>query len=155
MRGSDMLHAGELIPNFLQIDMTKAAEHSKLGRADLARYISDWEFAGKQTILKAYRNEANARGKGISQRSPRKFELYVTMFTSRRRTDANVACAQRYQVLKPLPKASHEIQALADKLYAKMLFREEEAIQKLRQVIEFATGDDCAFTYLCTFGYRH
>lgn len=57
---------------------------------------------------------------------------------------------QRYQVLKPLPKAPEEIQALADKLYAKMEFREEEAVQKLRQVIEFATGDDCTSIHPCS-----
>ena len=32
--------------------MAKAAEYSKLSRAELARYINDWEFAGKQVSLK-------------------------------------------------------------------------------------------------------
>ena len=31
--------------------MAKAAEYSKLSRAELARYINDWEFAGKQFFL--------------------------------------------------------------------------------------------------------
>lgn len=77
MRSPD---ARELTPELLQIDMTKAAEYSKLSRAELARYISDWEFAGKQTVLEAHSNETDVRGKGISIRSPRKFAPYVAAF---------------------------------------------------------------------------
>ena len=54
--------------------MTKAAEYSKLSRAELARYISDWEFAGKLTFSGAYFGEAEARGQDTSTRNPRKFE---------------------------------------------------------------------------------
>ncbi|TFY65149.1 hypothetical protein EVJ58_g2153 [Rhodofomes roseus] len=94
-----------------QIDMAKAAEYSRLSRADLAR----------------------------GQRSSSYIVVgHVTTKASQVRA--------RYQVLKPLPKAPEEIQVLADQLYNKMLAREEEAVQKLRQVMEFATNDDCRFT---------
>ncbi|KAF5385259.1 hypothetical protein D9615_001455 [Tricholomella constricta] len=49
----------------------------------------------------------------------------------------------RYAVLKPLPKDTAEIMRMAGKLHSRMLKREEEGIEKLRQVIEFATDQDC------------
>ncbi|KAH9937035.1 ATP-dependent DNA helicase [Fomitopsis serialis] len=97
-----------------QIDMAKAAEYSKINRADLARYVSEWEFAG-----------------------------YINCKASQVRA--------RYQVLKPLPKAPEEIQALADQLFTRMLAREEESVQKLRQVMEFATNDDCLAHALASY----
>lgn len=50
---------------------------------------------------------------------------------------------QRYAILSPLPKTLEGIQQLAELIYQRMLGREEEAVQKLQQVIDFATGDDC------------
>ncbi|KAF9229212.1 ATP-dependent DNA helicase [Gyrodon lividus] len=49
----------------------------------------------------------------------------------------------RYKVLNTLPKTVEEIQDVANLMYERMLGREEESITKLRQVIEFATNDDC------------
>ncbi|KAF8846312.1 ATP-dependent DNA helicase [Paxillus ammoniavirescens] len=49
----------------------------------------------------------------------------------------------RYKVLNSLPKTVEEIQDVANLMYERMLDREEESIMKLRQVIEFATDDDC------------
>lgn len=49
-------------------------------------------------------------------------------------------------MIKPLPKGPKEIQELTDQMYARMLKREEDAITKLRQVIEFATNDDCEYS---------
>ncbi|KAJ7092653.1 ATP-dependent DNA helicase [Mycena epipterygia] len=43
----------------------------------------------------------------------------------------------------PLPKAGDEIEKIADKLYAGMQKREEDGVAKLRQVLEFATDDEC------------
>jgi hypothetical protein len=37
------------------------------------------------------------------------------------------------------------IKKVAGEMYSRMLQREEEGIEKLRQVIEFATDDDCKF----------
>ncbi|KAF8078699.1 ATP-dependent DNA helicase [Lyophyllum atratum] len=49
----------------------------------------------------------------------------------------------RYAILKPLPKETEEIKKMARDLHSRMLQREEEGIAKIRQVIEFATDDDC------------
>ncbi|RPD55839.1 ATP-dependent DNA helicase [Lentinus tigrinus ALCF2SS1-7] len=49
----------------------------------------------------------------------------------------------RYMVMNPMPKSTKEIKALADALYQRMVAREDEAIEKIRKVIEFATNDDC------------
>ncbi|KZT06011.1 ATP-dependent DNA helicase [Laetiporus sulphureus 93-53] len=49
----------------------------------------------------------------------------------------------RYQILNPLPKTTAGIQELANELYERMLDREQEAVAKLRQVIRFATNDNC------------
>ncbi|KAH9950424.1 ATP-dependent DNA helicase [Amylocystis lapponica] len=59
----------------------------------------------------------------------------------------------RYYIMpeKQLPKETKEIKALASKLFARMLAREEEAVQKLRQVITFATNDDCLAHALATY----
>ncbi|KAG6842275.1 hypothetical protein C0991_000245, partial [Blastosporella zonata] len=46
-------------------------------------------------------------------------------------------------VLKPLPKQTEEIKKMAEKFHAGMVQREEEGIEKIRQVIEFAVDDDC------------
>jgi hypothetical protein len=50
---------------------------------------------------------------------------------------------QRYLICNPLPKTTEEIENVTDMMYRRMVDREDEAIQKLRQVIDFATGDDC------------
>ncbi|KAI0033425.1 ATP-dependent DNA helicase [Vararia minispora EC-137] len=49
----------------------------------------------------------------------------------------------RYAIKTALPKASDEIQIVVDRLYEGMLKRENDAIDKLRGVIKFATDDDC------------
>ncbi|KAI1788772.1 ATP-dependent DNA helicase [Ganoderma leucocontextum] len=49
----------------------------------------------------------------------------------------------RFMVMKPMPKGTKEIKALADQLYTGMVGRENEAVEKIRKVIEFATNDDC------------
>ncbi|KAI0815051.1 ATP-dependent DNA helicase [Irpex lacteus] len=49
----------------------------------------------------------------------------------------------RYAVMKPLPKDPAGIRELADLMHARMVAREEEGVQKLKRVIEFATSDDC------------
>lgn len=46
-------------------------------------------------------------------------------------------------VMKPMPKGTKDIGALADQLYTGMIGRENEAVEKIRKVIEFATSDDC------------
>ena len=50
---------------------------------------------------------------------------------------------QRYAVLNELPKSTEEIKNVASMIYHRMTKREDEGIQKLRQVIAFATGEDC------------
>ena len=42
-----------------------------------------------------------------------------------------------------MPKDAAGIQELADLLHGRMVAREEESIQKLKKVVEFATNDDC------------
>ncbi|GLB36075.1 putative ATP-dependent DNA helicase [Lyophyllum shimeji] len=62
----------------------------------------------------------------------------------------------RYAVLKPLPKETEEIKKLAKDLHDRMLKREEEGIEKIRQVIEFAIDDDCLAHNLAKyFGDEH
>ncbi|KZP04151.1 ATP-dependent DNA helicase [Athelia psychrophila] len=49
----------------------------------------------------------------------------------------------RYVLQKPLPTATAEIDKLANAMFARIKESEEGAVRKLRQVIDFATGDDC------------
>ncbi|KAI0082274.1 ATP-dependent DNA helicase [Panus rudis PR-1116 ss-1] len=49
----------------------------------------------------------------------------------------------RYAVLNEMPKEAEGIRVLADLIYQRMLQREQETIQKIRQVIDFAVNDDC------------
>ncbi|PIL31850.1 transporter [Ganoderma sinense ZZ0214-1] len=49
----------------------------------------------------------------------------------------------RFMVMKPMPKGTKDIKALANQLYTGMVGRENEAVEKIRKVIEFATADDC------------
>ncbi|KAG6912027.1 hypothetical protein DXG01_000275 [Tephrocybe rancida] len=46
-------------------------------------------------------------------------------------------------VLKALPKQTDEIKKMAENFHSGMIKREEEGVEKIRQVIEFATDDDC------------
>lgn len=46
---------------------------------------------------------------------------------------------------KPLPRALKDIKNLAEMMYQRMVAREEEAVEKIRQVIQFATTDDCGY----------
>lgn len=79
---------------------------------------------------------------GIARTNPRKFDTSVPLI-ARNVHRIGRAFLQRYAVLKPLPKKTADIESLAANLHARMVDREAEAIQKLRRVIEFATGDDC------------
>ena len=49
-------------------------------------------------------------------------------------------------IMKPMPKATKEIKALADTIYQRMVAREDETVEKVRKVIEFATNDDCGYS---------
>ncbi|KDQ63470.1 hypothetical protein JAAARDRAFT_119479 [Jaapia argillacea MUCL 33604] len=49
----------------------------------------------------------------------------------------------RYAVINPLPKDAKGVEELAELLHQRMLGREDEAVQKIREVINFATDDDC------------
>ena len=44
-----------------------------------------------------------------------------------------------------MSKSTKDIKVLAGELYNRMVAREEEAIEKIRRVIEFATNDDCGY----------
>ncbi|KAI0348544.1 ATP-dependent DNA helicase [Trametopsis cervina] len=57
----------------------------------------------------------------------------------------------RFAVLKPLPKDVPGIKDLAELMYARMLAREDEGVQKLKQVIEFASNDDCLAHNLASY----
>ncbi|KAH7929308.1 ATP-dependent DNA helicase [Leucogyrophana mollusca] len=57
----------------------------------------------------------------------------------------------RYKILNPLPKTAEEIKDVADLMYQRMIAREDEAVQKLRQVIDFATTDDCLAQALASY----
>lgn len=54
--------------------------------------------------------------------------------------------SQRYFAKKPLPTTTADIQNLATLMYDRMIKREEDAIEKLKQVIDFATKDECAWS---------
>lgn len=54
---------------------------------------------------------------------------------------------QRYLIRNPLPITVEEIDNVTEMMYQRMLAREEEAVQKIRQVINFATTDDCKQSY--------
>ncbi|KAI0651958.1 ATP-dependent DNA helicase [Trametes meyenii] len=49
----------------------------------------------------------------------------------------------RYMVIKPLSRNLKEVKDLATMMYQRMVAREDEAVEKIRQVIQFATADDC------------
>lgn len=53
---------------------------------------------------------------------------------------------QRYKILNSLPMEKEEIANIAEMMYNRMLDKEEEAIVKLRQVINFATNNECEST---------
>jgi len=57
---------------------------------------------------------------------------------------------QRYKIINALPKEQEEIKNIAELMYKRMLEREEEGIAKLRQVIYFATNDECEFNMITT-----
>ncbi|KAI0274720.1 ATP-dependent DNA helicase [Gloeopeniophorella convolvens] len=57
----------------------------------------------------------------------------------------------RYAVINPLPKSTEEIKNLATLLHQGMVKREEEAVEKLRSVITFATNDDCLAQALASY----
>ncbi|KAG1825860.1 ATP-dependent DNA helicase [Suillus subaureus] len=67
---------------------------------------------------------------------------------------ANVKASQvraRYKILNPLPKEKEEIVNVAEMMYNRMLDKEEEAIVKLRRVINFATNDECIAQGLASY----
>ncbi|CAL1695603.1 unnamed protein product [Somion occarium] len=55
------------------------------------------------------------------------------------------------QSSNPLPKTVAEITQLADLIHERMQGRENEAIEKIRKVIEFAIDDDCLPQSLCEY----
>ncbi|KAI0639508.1 ATP-dependent DNA helicase [Trametes polyzona] len=57
----------------------------------------------------------------------------------------------RYMVLKPLPRSAKEIKNLADMMYQRMVAREDEAVENIRRVIQFATTDDCMAQMLAAY----
>ncbi|EMD42135.1 hypothetical protein CERSUDRAFT_129539 [Gelatoporia subvermispora B] len=57
----------------------------------------------------------------------------------------------RYLIVNPMIKTVEGIKELANKIHQGMLSREEEAVQKLQQVIDLATGDDCLAHALATY----
>ncbi|KAF8309724.1 ATP-dependent DNA helicase [Clavulina sp. PMI_390] len=59
----------------------------------------------------------------------------------------------RFQVLKPLPKATEERAQIADTMFQGMVTREEDAVSRLKKVIEFATQAKClSHSLACYFG---
>lgn len=50
---------------------------------------------------------------------------------------------QRFQVIKPLPKTTAEQDAIAEEMFQGMVSREEDAVTRMRKVIEFATQEKC------------
>ncbi|TFY82334.1 hypothetical protein EWM64_g1675 [Hericium alpestre] len=57
----------------------------------------------------------------------------------------------RYLVMKPLPKSVQDIKKVASLMYQRMIAREQEAVEKLRQVVTFATIDDCLAQNLASY----
>jgi len=57
----------------------------------------------------------------------------------------------RYHILKERPTAREEIEKLTDALHRRMMEREEDAVTRLRSVIDFATGDKCLADALATY----
>lgn len=45
--------------------------------------------------------------------------------------------------MEPLPKDTEGIKNLANLMYQRMLQREDEAVRKIKEVIDFATTDEC------------
>lgn len=140
----DVLRSKSLTLNVSQVDTVMTAKYSKIERTDIARKLTDWELAGTFVTLPWVANSHHLYFQDTRIASLQWSERYdlspqilchsiFTVHTS----------SQRYMVVNPLPKTSEGIQALADLIYERMLAREEEAVQKLKQVIDFATGDDC------------
>jgi hypothetical protein len=50
---------------------------------------------------------------------------------------------QRFKIFKRLPIDGAEFDNLVELIFQRMVKREDEAVAKLKQVIEFATGDEC------------
>ncbi|KAG1757650.1 ATP-dependent DNA helicase, partial [Suillus lakei] len=57
----------------------------------------------------------------------------------------------RYKIVNPLPKEKEEIVNITEMMYKRMLDKEEEAIVKLRRVIDFATDDECLAQGLASY----
>ncbi|KAI0825027.1 ATP-dependent DNA helicase [Trametes gibbosa] len=57
----------------------------------------------------------------------------------------------RYMVVKPLARALKDIKNLAETMYQRMVAREDEAVEKIRKVIDFATTDDCMAQSLAAY----
>ena len=53
--------------------------------------------------------------------------------------------SQRFLVLEPLPKDTEGINNLTELMYQRMQSRENDAVRKIKEVIDFATTDDCVF----------
>jgi hypothetical protein len=117
-----------------------AAASSGADRADLARVINGWELSGMyhscndDTILTWIFRLCEDKGFSSSGGS-----IYLQLLMN----ISDIEITQRYLICNPLPKTTNPIEDITDKMYQRMVAREDEAIQKLRQVIDFATGEDC------------
>ncbi|KAG1906800.1 uncharacterized protein F5891DRAFT_975517 [Suillus fuscotomentosus] len=58
---------------------------------------------------------------------------------------------QQYKILNSLLMEKEEIANIAEMMYNRMLDKEEEAIVKLRQVINFATNNKCMAQCLASY----
>ncbi|KAJ7054134.1 ATP-dependent DNA helicase [Mycena amicta] len=100
-----------------EVNVVDTALRMKVDRSSLARKITSWEIDG--TVL-------------FSQAA---LTVPVGFFSS--------CPSKRYALLKPIPVTAPEIKAISDKIYADMEKREADGIARLREVIRFATDDDC------------
>lgn len=49
----------------------------------------------------------------------------------------------KYKVLKSLPSSVKEIKTLTEQLYEDMKYREKQALERIQQVVDFITGNQC------------
>ncbi|KIM75419.1 hypothetical protein PILCRDRAFT_98975 [Piloderma croceum F 1598] len=61
----------------------------------------------------------------------------------------------RYLICNPLPKTTEETEKVTGMMYQRMVAREDEAIEKLHQVIKFATSEDCLAQSLADYFGDH
>ncbi|KAL6309884.1 ATP-dependent DNA helicase [Sparassis latifolia] len=129
-----------------------------------ARTPAGWNkvLADNSPIGKAIRNQWTLKGTGHSvdmvlTAQCSKFDrAELAKHVTGWELDGHISCKPsgvraRYMINNPLPTSTDEIKSLADKMFQRMLDREEEAVQKLRQVTHFATNDDCLAHALASY----